>query len=142
MDPLERYRLVVDQIKREEQIVSSRLSWILGFEGFLFASISFLLKESTIARDTSIIAVLIAMVGISVCILGIFALWASAETKDRIKNYWRLETYWEDKSDTPDNYPPFHGLGKSKIGGRSLSYGIPVILIIFWFLVIGKVVFT
>lgn len=122
----EQYQWVCEQIQREEKIVRHRLSWVFGFQGIALTSLSILHKKDT-ELFSHPFCYLISGTGILVCLLGLLGIIAAAITKDDIK------LYWETKSGTQGiNFPPFCGSGIAKFMGRALSYGIPLVFMLFW----------
>jgi hypothetical protein len=133
LTPKEQYEAVVRQIEREEGLIHNRLSWMLAFQGFLFAARALVASgsagtsaaaKSAATRDT--FEVVLACLGIAIAALGLLgaigAYWAMRNTCD---------FYWDRLSRGRSFMRPFGGRGAARLG-KMPALGIPVATIGAW----------
>lgn len=61
------YLQLARQIEREDHLVNQRLTWMMQFEGFLFAALGFTLRDES--SSASSLTPILAFAGISIAIL-------------------------------------------------------------------------
>jgi len=128
------YNYTVSQIGREESLINNRLSWMLTFQGFLFAAIALVTDVGTDPAIRIILRNLVPIVGLVIgafTLIGVHAAYLSinnikAKCKERKERKERL-------GDRP-LYPPAHGTPTAHRLGKIPSYGIPTMVVIAWLL--------
>lgn len=123
------YEYTVHQIEREQDLVNTRISWTLTFEGFLFAAIAIAVRKDTPTAIGELFGYIIPLIGIAVAMLSLVGIYAAALSKDTIKQRWTQRSAHK-------LYPPTFGSRKISALGRITSYGIPIVLIVSWFLLL------
>jgi hypothetical protein len=121
------YEYTVRQIEREQGLVNNRLSWMLTFQGFLFASIALVLNKDTAPSVRLVFRGVIPGIGIAVALLALVGVHAAALSSSEIKAKWK-------QRDGFQQYPPTFGTPTISRLGRITSYGIPISVIVAWIL--------
>jgi hypothetical protein len=104
---------LAEKIRHEENLINTRLTWMLTFQGFLFAAASLAADESRAA-----IREVVPLVGIAVAALSLLGLAAAYGTIDVARR--------------EHGGGHFGGMGWRRIFGRTNSLGIPVAVVIAW----------
>ncbi len=120
----EYYEYYSSHIEKEIDLVNNRLSWMLTFQGFLFASISIATSNESEAATRLFLRNALSLAGIAVAILTLLGVFASALQRDTLKNHW--------KNHKINDFPPLGGNRLVSAMGRITSFGIPVTIIATW----------
>ena len=123
------YEYTVRQIEREQGLVNNRLSWMLTFQGFLFAAIALVVNKDTEPTVRVVFRNVIPAIGIAVALLALIGIHAAALSSNEIKAKWK-------QRDGFQQYPPTFGTPKISLLGRITSYGIPTSVIVAWLLLL------
>lgn len=125
------YKYTVKMIDQENTLINNRLSWMLTFQGFLFATLALIASKDTPQSISLAFRNVVPIVGIVVAFLALLGVFAAYISIDNTKRKWkkRLENH---------QYPPAHGTALASILGRITSYGIPISLILAWFILSHK----
>jgi hypothetical protein len=121
------YEYTVKQIEREQGLVNNRLSWMLTFQGFLFAAIALVINKDTEPTVRIVFRNVIPAIGIAVALLALIGIHAAALSSNEIKAKWK-------QRDGFQQYPPTFGTRKISLLGRITSYGIPTSVVVAWLL--------
>jgi len=121
------YEYTIRQIEREQGLVNNRLSWMLTFQGFLFAAIALSTNQDAEPAIRAVFRNVIPAIGIAVALLALVGVHAAALSSNEIKVKWR-------KRDGFEQYPPTFGTRTISILGRITSYGIPISVVLAWVL--------
>lgn len=103
----------LETIRHEEGLINARLTWMLTFQGFLFAAVS-LSSSGTRAAIVDVVPI----VGMGVALLSLLGVIAAYGTIDMVRR--------------SSSGPTFGGTRWRKWFGRANSMGIPVIVTIAW----------
>lgn len=105
---------VADRIRHEENLINTRLTWMLTFQGFLFAA-------AALASDESRSAILgvVPWIGVAVAALSFLGVAAAYGTIDAVRK-------------ANPGAPVFGGARWRKWCGRTNSLGIPVVVVTAW----------
>jgi hypothetical protein len=123
------YEYTIRQIEREQGLVNNRLSWMLTFQGFLFASIALVANKDTESATRLVFRNVIPAIGIAVALLALVGIHAAALSSNEIKAKWK-------QRDGFHYYPPAFGTRTVSLLGRVTSYGIPTSVILAWLLLL------
>ena len=121
------YDALSDQIKREDKLVSNRVSWFLASQGFLFAAAAVVINSDLESCQKIYAAKFIAtfgcLISISVLIGVIGAQFSLIKLKER----------WDGiESDYDKFFPPPYGKNPAWLLGCIPRFCIPALLIIAW----------
>jgi hypothetical protein len=108
-----------ETIRHEENLINTRLTWMLTFQGFLFAAASL-----ASGKSRSAILDVVPWVGISVAALSFLGVAAAYGTIDAARKTYQGAA--------------FGGARWRKLFGRTNSLGIPVIIVIAWVMLFLK----
>ena len=131
MDEIEKKKIIydalADQFKREDNLVSNRVSWFLASQGFLFAAAAVIIDSKLTPCQkvyaTKFIAVFGVLLAISVLIGVIGAQFSLINLKER----------WEKiESEYDKFFPPPYGKNPAWLCGCIPRFFIPALLIIAW----------
>ncbi|WKJ91350.1 hypothetical protein QZJ86_04265 [Methylomonas montana] len=120
------YDCLAHQIEREDGLINTRITWLLTFQGFLFAALAIVANNAG-SKDVAIYWALkytLPVIGISIGVLGILGVRAALIALSELKDIW-------DQAKFP-NYPPPYGKPRLHAFGSFYSQGIPIILSIAW----------
>ncbi|MBW4484681.1 MAG: hypothetical protein KME14_19270 [Tildeniella torsiva UHER 1998/13D] len=121
------YDYAVRQLERELNLINNRISWMLTFQGFLFAAIALVANQNTDQAIRTMFGIVVPIIGIAVAFLALVGVHAAYLSIKDIKETWKKKLgHWE--------YSPAFGTPRSSLLGRVPSYGIPVSIIIAWFI--------
>lgn len=123
------YEYTVRQIEREQGLVNNRLSWMLTFQGFLFASIALVVNKDTEPAIRLVFRNVMPTIGIAVALLALIGIHAAALSSSEIKAKWK-------QRDGFQHYPPTFGTRTISLLGRITSYGIPISVVLAWLLLL------
>jgi hypothetical protein len=121
------YDIAVRQLERELSLINNRISWMLTFQGFLFATIALVANKNTEQAIRIVFRNVIPTIGIVVAFLALIGVHAAHLSIKSIKTRWKQNLDYLE-------YSPALGTSTSSILGRVPSYGIPISIIIAWFL--------
>ncbi|NEU77979.1 hypothetical protein [Nostoc sp. UIC 10630] len=121
------YEYTVRQIEREQGLINTRLSWMLTFQGFLFASIALVVNKDTEPSVRLVFRNVIPAIGIAVALLALVGVHAAALSSNGIKAKWNQRGGFQ-------QYPPTFGSPTISLLGRVTSYGIPTSVVLAWLL--------
>lgn len=125
------YDYAVRQLERELNLINNRLSWMLTFQGLLFAAIALVAHKDTEQATRVVFRNVIPTIGIVVAFLALAGVHAAHLSIKDIKTKWKQKLgHWE--------FSPAFGTSTSSILGRVPSYGIPISIAIAWFLFLIK----
>ena len=119
---------VAEQIWREQQLTSSRMTWNLTFQSFMLTSFVITFGQSVDVMFALILRILIAAAGFFVALVAIYSVRASQAQRDHLKKIW------SDLYPSPDIYAyprPFAEYKHSQLGRRAPAK-ILVVLMILW----------
>lgn len=123
------YDYAVRQLERELNLISNRISWMLTFQGFLFATTALVVNQNIDQAIRTVFRNVIPIIGIVVALLALVGVHAAYLSIKEIKTEWKQKMgYWE--------YSPAFGTSTSSALGRVPSYGIPISIVIAWFLLL------
>ena len=125
------YNYTVSQIGREESLINNRLSWMLTFQGFLFAAIALVTDVGTDPAIRIILRNLVPIVGL---VIGAFTLIGVHAAYLSINNIKAKCKERKEKLCYRPLYPPAHGGPTAHRLGQIPSYGIPTMVVIAWLL--------
>lgn len=120
----EYYGYISGHIDKEIDLVNNRLSWMLSFQGFLFASISIVTSKESEVTLRTFLRDAFSFAGIAVAVLTLIGVCASALHRDSLKRQWTKLEY--------QDFPPLSSKPLISTMGRITSFGIPVTIIIVW----------
>lgn len=121
------YDIAVRQLERELSLINNRISWMLTFQGFLFATIALVANKNTEQAIRLVFRNVIPTIGIVVAFLALIGVHAAHLSIESIKTRWKQNLDYLE-------YSQAFGTSTSSILGRVPSYGIPISIIIAWFL--------
>jgi hypothetical protein len=122
------YDYTTQQIERENDLINNRLSWMLTFQGFLFAALALVVNKDTEPAVGLIFKNVLPIIGIAVALLAFLGVLAAYISIDNIKQKWKKQL-------GNQQYPPAHGTPLASFLGRITSYGIPISIVIAWLLI-------
>jgi hypothetical protein len=112
-------------VKDEEILINTRLTWMLTFQGLLFAALGLADERSQLAF--SAFSSVLPWIGIAVAALTFIGVLAAYGTID----YARKKIDDVRKKKQPSE-PDFGAMGWRKWLGRTNSLGVPVVIVIAW----------
>lgn len=121
------YEIAVRQLERELSLINNRISWMLTFQGFLFATNALVANKNTEQAIRIVFRNVIPTIGIVVAFLALIGVHAAHLSIKSIKT--RCKQNWDYL-----DYSQAFGTSPSSILGRIPSYGIPISIIIAWFI--------
>ncbi len=123
--------ILAEKIRHEETLINSRLTWMLTFQGFLFATIALVADDSKSPKIHTAILDVVPLVGAIVAVLTLLGVWAAYLAIGQARNPY--------KSDLRNNEKVgFGGKGWAKLLGRINSLGIPFVVVISWLILYFK----
>jgi hypothetical protein len=117
------YEHLSREIAREENLINNRLTWMLTFQGFLFAAIALMGNEKIHLPLKSALQCIIPALGIAVAISGIMGVTAA---------YLAICQHRKDWENKLNNFPKPGGKGLASWLGRFASGSIPIVIILAW----------
>lgn len=137
---LDQYRMVRQQIEHEDNLVSQRLSWLLGSQSFLFTAYAINLngplKLHILAYEgtAALLMTLVPLVAILSAFLIGLTVWAGMWTMQKLRSrYGRqlMEIFH-------DEFPPIQSTGGALFLGHFAPVFLPVLFIVIWMLLIVR----
>jgi len=133
---LDRYRLVRQQIEHEDNLISQRLSWLLGSQSFLFTAYAISLNGPTQIRlkpyenTVSLLIVLLPLVAILSSLLIWLAVLAGMWTMHKLRHGFRAENL--------TGIPNVQSTGGALLIGQFAPMFLPALFIVIWFLLMVR----
>jgi hypothetical protein len=117
--------ILSEKIRHEETLINSRLTWMLTFQGFLFATVALVADDSKDPKFRAALLDVIPLVGAIVAMLTFFGVLAAYIAIGQARNPYRevLKTSEE---------IGFGGQNLAKWLGRTNSLGITLVVVIAW----------
>lgn len=115
-------------IAAEQALVNNRMTWMMTFQGFLFAAYAVAMANDNDPNAKSALLIVIPITGILVAGIAILGLMAAHNAISQIKASVT-------KSNLPEPWcQPFSNQNTSNLG-RTVAYAFPIILILTWVIV-------
>jgi hypothetical protein len=130
----EYYDYTSRQIQREEALINNRLSWMLTFEGFLFAGVALVANGNTDPTLRSNFRYTIPVLGSVVALLTTKGIHAAYLSINHIQSSWEARLQG-------GRFPPAYGNSKASFLGRLTGYGIPTAMTLAWITLLTLQVF-
>lgn len=127
LSPKEYYSYFSNHIEKEIDLVNNRLSWMLTFQGFLFASLSIVTSKEVDASLRATLRDAFSYAGVIVSALTLLGLYASALQRDSLKRQWTKLGH--------KGFPELSSKAQISAMGRITSFGIPLTIIVVWIVV-------
>lgn len=134
MDYLEVHKRASDQITKEEGLIHNRITWMLTFQGFLFAAMVLSANSNVDARLGTLLRGAIpwlALASAALALIGVRAAYISINT---IKKF--LEDF--ETEHKPAVKPPAFGNPTASKMGRVTSHGLPILVMLAWWYLIAN----
>ena len=135
---IERYRLVRQQIEHEDNLVSQRLSWLLGSQSFLFTAYAISLNGPTQIRSKQLethLGLLLLILPL-VSIISAFLIWmavlAGTWTMYKLRRSYEREFVRFFR----DQIPSVQSTGLALLLGHCAPVILPVVFIVVWLLLV------
>ncbi len=131
LSELDRYRLVRQQIEHEDNLISQRLSWLLGSQSFLFTAYAISLNGPTQMRlkpyesAVGLLILLLPLVAILSALLIGLAVLAGMWTMRKLRLGFRAAL---------SDLPPVQSTGGALLIGQFAPAFLPAMFIIVWLL--------
>jgi hypothetical protein len=113
------------QIKREERLINDRLSWMLTFEGFLFAALALTANVSNAGVLRNNLKYTIPAIGFVVAMLTAVGIFGAYISINQIKRFWANQK-------GSDRFPIAYGNRLASFLGRTTGYGLPFAMMLTW----------
>lgn len=126
------YEHTTQRIKQETDLINNRLSWMLTFQGFLFAAITLVSRKDADQTVSSILKDIIPIIGISVALLALSGVHAAYTAIEEVRKQY-------EKLRENEEYLPAYGDEKAKKLGKITSYGIPLLIAIIWIIFLVRI---
>jgi hypothetical protein len=129
---LDRYHLVRQQIEHEDNLISQRLSWLLGSQSFLFTAFAISLNGPAQIRTkpyestVSLLILLLPLVSILSALLIWLAVLAGMWTMYKLRHGFR--------SDNLPGVPSVQSTGGALMMGQFAPVFLPALFIVIWML--------
>jgi hypothetical protein len=133
---LDQYRLVRQQVEHEDNLVSQRLSWLLGSQSFLFTAYAISLNgpvqlhaksyESTV----TLLVLLLPLVAILSAVLIWLAVMAGVWTMYKLRRQYSSQF----RSTLPGDVPSVQSTGGALVLGHFAPVLLPALFIVIWLL--------
>ena len=124
----DKYDYTARQILREERLINNRLSWMLTFEGFLFAALALTANASNEGVLRNSLKYTIPATGIAVAVLTMVGISGAYVSINQIKIFWG-------KQKGIKCFPLPYGSPQASARGRVTSHGIPLAMMLMWSLI-------
>ena len=122
------------QIEREDNLIGQRLTMLLTFQGFLFASLSLLGEPDAEVLIVKALTLAVPLMGIVISVLAIFGIHTAVQHLNELKNEWR-SLHQEKAKRLP---APFWNR-PNRVSPVSLyHYGIPAVSALTWLFLLLK----
>jgi hypothetical protein len=127
----DKYEYLAKQIEREDGLINTRISWLLTFEGFLFAAFGIMSKEPSSIQSK--ILWLIPIAGFSMSFLAMLGINAAISALNNLKKQW--------EGNFCGYIQPFGNDNEHK-SAVTYSRGIPILLMGIWLIIELYTIFT
>lgn len=127
----ELHQMVTAQVEREQVLINNRISWMLTFEGFLFAGLALAGDSKSTPEFRRAIKETFPLVGATVAVLTVFGVLAATLAIVNAK------TFWKNLVGTA-GFPTPHGSLTASILGRATSFGVPIAVAVAWVVISAK----
>ena len=117
-----------DQITKEEGLIHNRITWMLTFQGFLFAAVVLSAKSDVDPILGPLLRRTIPVVALVSAVLGLIGVRAAYISINNIKAFLA----WYEKEYPQPVKPPAFGTPMASKLGRVTSHGLPVLVILAW----------
>jgi len=121
------YEHLAHQIEREDGLINTRVTWMLTFEGFLFAALALVASKESDPTIQMVLKYALPIIGFVIAFLAYHAIGAALSTLTYLKDLWEPENY--------PGYPQPFGKEMQHTRGASYSKGLPVTIMVLWFVV-------
>ena len=125
------YKHISRQIDREDGLINTRLTWLLQFEGFLFAAFAVLDSKTDYGVLEQWVQVTIALSGL------VAALWAYFAVKAALDQIGYLKEQWENRKVPEHVLPRPYGDEKAHGAFKLFAGHLPTIVGVAWLLVVS-----
>lgn len=140
VNELDRYRLVRQQIEHEDNLVSQRLSWLLGSQSFLFTAYAISLNGPAQIRTkpyestVSMLILLLPLVSILSALLIWLAVLAGTWTMYKLRRHFNpiIATAFGNE------LPPVQSTGGALLLGHFAPVFLPALFIVIWMLLMMR----
>jgi len=129
------YEDLARQIEREDNLINTRMTWLLTLQGFLFTALALIMKVDD-GGLYFLLMVLLPLTGVILSVFGFYGVWGANIALKELKEIW-YERY--EKNGNPEKEKfirPFGNNVASKKGGVP-SFYLPIILAVVWLLILG-----
>ncbi|MGZ4815282.1 MAG: hypothetical protein ACXVZV_07730 [Terriglobales bacterium] len=133
---LDRYRLVRQQIEHEDNLISQRLSWLLGSQSFLFTAYAISLNGPSVIRSKALestvilLILLLPLVSILSALLIWLAVLAGMWTMYKLRHGFQAENL--------SGVPSVQSTGGALLMGQFAPVFLPALFIVIWFLLMVR----
>jgi hypothetical protein len=117
-----------DQITKEEGLIHNRLTWMLTFQGFLFAAVVLSANTAVEERLGHLLRTTIPWLALCSAVLALTGVSAAYLSINNIKEI--LKKYEPTGADAVKL--PAHGTALASLLGRITSLGLPLLVIVAW----------
>ena len=119
------YEYLAHQIEREDSLINTRITWMLTFEGFLFAALALVANKENIGTAVyKVLKYALPLMGIAVGMLAFLGVQAALSALEVLKNRWDPEKF--------KGYPQPFGGPRPHAFGALYSQGLPLVVIVTW----------
>lgn len=118
------YGQLAHQIEREDGLINTRITWMLTFEGFLFAALALVADKESDQTIQFALKYALPLIGLVVAILAFFAIGAALSVLATLKKQW-------DPAKFPDHIRPFGG-DEQHAMGAAFARGLPTAIAVLW----------
>ena len=138
LSEIDRYRLVRQQIEHEDNLVSQRLSWLLGSQSFLFTAYAISLNGPTQIRSKQLEAHLglLLLILPLVSIISAFLIWiavlAGTWTMYKLRKIYKREFV----QFFGNQIPPVQSTGLALLMGHLAPMILPAVFMVLWLLLV------
>lgn len=122
------YEVLSHQIEREDGLINTRITWMLTFEGFLFAALALVANDNSDPTIQLILKYVLPIVGSAVAFLALLAISAAFSALEDLRKRWDQTKY--------PNYPRPFGNENEHASGATYCKGVPIVIIVFWAVVL------
>jgi hypothetical protein len=127
----QRYNDIVAHIEREQTLINNRITWMLTFEGFLFAGLALISDTKQSPQVRNALKDVLPLVGGSVAGLTVFGVLAATLSIMKAKKFWENQTNKEE-------FGPGYGSRWASYLGRVTSFGVPLAVAAAWVAILVK----
>jgi hypothetical protein len=125
------YRYTSRQIEREESLINRRISWMVMFQGFLFASIAILSNTSSGGSMFTHLNLILPILAIMVSLLTFIGILGAYFSIFQLQDSWNTRSQDPKVEAATSSYPPFTPPLASLLG-QWLGLGLPLLFVGTW----------